>query len=121
MMYYAAKDGVWQISEGSDTPTLSIGDAAAGTHVKVTCNFTARTMSDDNGQGFYYRIVSNSASALTPVSSVFQGCDGWQTATLVGLFEVTTTDDETTFSVVFDAGDMDGKGTLLNFTLLAET
>lgn len=125
MVFYVAKEGVWQVEAGSTsgTPVVQVPDLAPGKKVKVTCNFVARTMSDDNGEGFFYSIVSGNdyVVPVTPASNIFQGCDGWQSATLVALFEVTGTESARgDFSVSFKKGDMDGKGTLLNFKLLAE-
>lgn len=127
MAVVVSKEGVWDVIAGSssNTPALELKNLQAGTFLKVTCQFGARTLLRDLSGGFYYTLTPDSEAdivAITPVTQCCQGQEGWQVCSLVAVYEVlTTTDGEATLQVVFNKGDLDGLGSVMNFTLLAET
>lgn len=126
MAVVVSKEGVWDVIAGSasNTPTLTLTDLKPGTFVKVTCHFGARSVLNDTASGFYYTLTLDTDSdltAITPVTQILQGHEGWQTCLLMGVFEVlVSSDGAASISVTFNKGDLDGLGSLMNFTLLAE-
>ena len=132
MTKFASKSGSWNISVGStpsraETPILEMDNLINNNVVKVTANFFAKTSNAGMGSGFYYTITAaeaNDITPLTPSAGVFQGTNGWQSCTLIGFFKVNQTGSSPTedidFEVVFSKGDLNGEGSLHNFTLTAE-
>lgn len=126
MAFFVSREGVWDIVAGNhgDTPTLKVTGIQAGSIIKVTVNFCAHTTKRDANEGFYYTLgaaYDDDVMAVTPTTAVFQGDDGWQSCTLVSVFQVLgNTDGEAEFSCQFGKGDLTGTGTLMNFTLIAE-
>jgi hypothetical protein len=127
MAVVVSKVGAWDVIEGSssNTPALELKSLKPGTFIKVTAHFGARTVKRDITGGFYYALTPDSDGdvvAITPATQICQGHEGWQVCTLIAVFEVLgTTDGEATLHVTFTKGDLDGLGSLMNFTLLAET
>jgi hypothetical protein len=126
MAHYVSKRGVWEVSEdGSSLPSLSIENLAQGNIVKVTCQFFGQTMTDDLNDGFAYHIVEKSQVALiilTPNSGLVQGSDSWQLFSHVVLFEVPSAlvGKKAEFSLEVSASEMNGKGSMMNYMLMAE-
>lgn len=126
MAYYVSKTGVWDVSEGdSSLPSLSIENLAQGKIVKVTCQFFGQTMTDDLGDGFAYQVIEKSEKSLitlTPDSGLVQGSDSWQLFTHVVLFEVPSdaAGKQAEFALDISASDMNGKGSMMNYLLMAE-
>lgn len=109
------------------TPILEMQNLIPDNVVKVTANFFARTNQAGRTNGFYYQISAVDAyeiESLTPASGVFQGSDGWQSCTLVGIFRLMQVYDSPTedvdFELLFSKGDLSGTGQLLNITLIGE-
>ncbi|MCS6835333.1 MAG: hypothetical protein NZ750_04865 [Anaerolineae bacterium] len=101
----------------SQTPILNLAGLQAGQVIKVTVNFFAREGS------FYYVVSSNNPNfvALNPTQGIFEDPEGWESCLLVALFEVQGNgEQEGSFMVEFNKGDLSGTGTLSNFTILAE-
>lgn len=127
MAVVVSKVGVWDVIEGSssNTPALELTNLKPGSFIKVTCHFGARTVQSGNNGGFYYALTPDSDGdmvAITPTTQICQGHDGWQTCLIMAVFEMLgTTDGSATLQLIFTKGDLDGLGTLMNFTLLAET
>jgi len=121
MANFVSKTGVWNIEAGQqNTPTLHLTGLDTNQVIKLTCQFSARTMTDDLGDGFEYSIEnSGGASSLTPARGIVQGSDSWQLYTHVALFEVQS-GGKVDFSLITDTGSMNGKGAMMNFLLLAE-
>jgi hypothetical protein len=126
MAVVVSKVGAWDVIEGSssNTPALELSNLKPGSFIKVTAHFGARTVKSDTTGGFYYTLTPDTDSdvvAITPATQICQAHEGWQACTLVAVFEVLgSTDGEATLHVVFTKGDLDGLGSLMNFTLLAE-
>jgi hypothetical protein len=128
MAFFVSKEGVWDlIADGqNETPTLTVTNLKAGSLVKITVNFTAQTSLDHAREGFYFSVNADAHSqsdvlAMTPTASALQGTQGWHSAVLIAVFEVlSTTDGTATFECAFSKGDLAGKGTLMNFVMLAE-
>jgi hypothetical protein len=98
-----------------------------GNLVEITCTFFARTNQAGRGNGFYYAIGavnSDEIEALTPTEGIFQSSDGWQSATLIALFKVAKVSNSPTedidFEVLFQKGDLNGEGQLLNFVMIGD-
>jgi hypothetical protein len=127
MAVVVAKEGVWDVIAGSssNTPALELTGLKAGSFLKITCQFGARTLQRDLSGGFEYTLTVDSDSdivALTPTAQSFQAQEGWQTCQMMAVYEVLgTTDGSATIQVIFNKGVLDGLGSLMNFTLLAET
>jgi hypothetical protein len=123
MVQYVSKTGVWDVSaDDAQTPSLPI-PVPAGALVKVTCQFFARTMTDQNDDGFLYSLLaSDQAVSLTPLQGIVQGQDSWQMISHVALFEASGVGHETEleFGLQIERGGMHGRGSMMNFTLLAE-
>lgn len=125
MAFFVSREGVWDIVAGSsDTPALKVTGLQAGDMLKVTVNFCAHATTRDANEGFYYTLSTDSdddVMAVTPATAIFQGDDGWQSCTLIAVFQVLpSTDGEAEFSCQFNKGDLTGSGTMMNFVLLAE-
>lgn len=119
MYKLASKNGAWEaVMDGnSQTPILNLAGLQAGQVIKVTVNFFAREGS------FYYVVSSNNPNfvALNPTQGIFEDPEGWESCLLVALFEVQGNgEQEGSFMVEFNKGDLSGTGTLSNFTILAE-
>ena len=121
MAYAVSRTGVWDVdSDEATLPLLTINGIANGQTIKLTCQFFARTMTDDLGDGFEYTIqVSGSVVPLTPGIGLVQGSDSWQLYTHIALFEAQSP-DEIQFKLTTEASDMNGKGAMMNFLMLAE-
>ena len=122
MVYFVSKTGVWDVEAGeSGTPALKVAGLESGNGIKLTCQFFARTMTDDLGDGFEYAIESNGAAIpLTPIKGFVQGSDSWHLHTHVVLYEVQA-GSETHFNLTIGKGSMNGIGSMMNFLLMAET
>jgi hypothetical protein len=126
MAFFVAREGVWDVEAGtvSGTPHLTVTDLRAGTHVKITVNFSARASLGSADEGFDFTVIAqgnNDVLAMTPTTGTFQGVEGWQSCVLSAVFEVlVTTDGETMFECVFDKGVLSGAGTIMNFVMVAE-
>lgn len=121
---YISKTGVWDISDDDpQTPNLSV-TAAVGTQVKVTCQFFARSMTDHYDDGFLYTLQSSdNCVSLTPLQGIIQGHDTWLMIAHTALFEVSGIPGELVdleFSLQVESGGMNGRGSMMNYTLLAE-
>jgi hypothetical protein len=127
MAVVVSKEGVWDVIAGSssNTPALELTGLKAGSFVKVTCQFGARTVQRDLSGGFDYSLITDDDSdlvAITPSLQTFQAQEGWQTCQMIVVYEVqAATDGSATIQVMFSKGVLDGLGSLMNFTLLAET
>lgn len=122
MAHYVSKTGVWDIQSGeTELPSLTIENLAAGKTIKVTCQFFGRTMTDDLGDGYGYRIAEAQGAliTLTPNSGLVQGSDSWQLFTHVVLFEVPSS-TKVEFKLNVSKGDMNGKGVMMNYMMMAE-
>ena len=121
MTYFVSRTGVWDVdSDEATLPTLSIKNLAGGQTIKLTCQFFARTLTDDLGDGFEYTIQVNGAVVpLTPGIGLVQGSDSWQLFTHIALFEAQSA-GEIQFMLMTEASDMNGKGAMMNFLMLAE-
>lgn len=111
----------------SGMPILEMQNLVIGNTVKITCNFFARADQSGRNNGFYYQIAavnSDELVTLTPASGIFQSSNGWQSCTLIGLFQVQQVSNSPTedidFEVLFSKGDLSGEGQITNFTLLGE-
>lgn len=116
-----SRTGAWDIAvtEEPTTPSLTIDNLAQGGLLKVTCQFSAKTMTNDLGDGFEFDIVADDMThPYTPTKGLVQGSDNWQLYTFVSVFEVQTNHAE--FNLVLDDGGMSGKGAMMNFLLMAE-
>jgi hypothetical protein len=126
MAFFVSREGVWDIVPGgsSETPALKVTGLTAGGLVKVTVNFCAHATNRAANEGFYYSLTSSSSDdvmAVTPATAIFQGDDGWQSCTLITIFEVlSNSKGAAELSCHFNKGDLTGTGTLMNFVLLAE-
>lgn len=126
MAFFVSREGVWDIvpGSGSETPTLKVSGLQAGSLVKVTVNFCAHATNRSANEGFYYALSSSSRDdvmAVSPATAVFQGDDGWQSCTLITIFEVLpNSKGDAELSCQFNKGDLTGTGTIMNFVLLAE-
>lgn len=124
MVEFISKTGVWDVSaDDPQTPTLTM-TVPVGTQVKIVCQFFARTMTAENDDGFLYTILSSdNAVSLTPLQGIIQGCDSWQMIAHTALFEASGVGDtaELQFGLQIENGGMQGRGSLMNFMLLAET
>lgn len=122
MANYVSKTGVWDIIAGSIvTPELKLTRLDDTREVKVTCQFFARTMTDDLNDGFEYRIVADdSLTPLTPIIGLVQGSDSWQLYTHIALFEVLPGNKEAQVDLHFLHGSMNGVGAMMNFFMLGE-
>ncbi len=126
MAFFVSREGVWDIVPGgsSETPVLKVTGLKAGSLVKVTVNFSAHATNRATNEGFYYTLSSSSSDdvmAVTPASAVFQGDDGWQSCTLITIFEVLpNSKGGAEISCLFNKGDLTGTGTLMNFVMIAE-
>jgi hypothetical protein len=122
MAHFISKEGVWDVlPDGqSDTPVLKVTGLRPGTFVKVTCNFCAQAAQEVNDEGFFYSVGTKAADdvmAMTPTTAAFQGDEGWQSCTLIAVFEVLSgTDGEVEFGCHFKNGAV----TLMNFVMIAE-
>lgn len=127
MVVVVSKIGAWDVIEGSssNTPALELSSLQAGTFIKVTAHFGARTVKSDTTGGFYYTLTPDTDSdivAITPSTQICQGHEGWLACTLITVFEVLgTTDGSAILHVIFTKGDLDGLGSLMNFSMIAET
>jgi hypothetical protein len=127
MAVVVSKEGVWDVIAGStsNTPALELNNLKVGSFIKVTCLFGARTLQRDLSGGFDYTLTLDSDAdivALSPTTQSFQAQEGWQACHLMVIYEVLgTTDGSATVQVMFQKGVLDGLGSLMNFTLLAET
>lgn len=126
MAFFVAREGVWDVEAGttSGTPGLTVSGLQAGSHLKMTVNFSARASLSSTDEGFDFTVVAqgnNDVLAVTPTTGTFQGAEGWQSCVLIVIFEVlATTDGETLFECIFDKGVLSGVGTLMNFVMIAE-
>lgn len=125
MVSYVSQTGVWEIIVGETTlPHITIENLPADSTLKVTCQFFGRSSSDDLIEGYTYRIQEGTANliTLTPDSGLVQGSDSWQLYTHVLLFQAPrgTDSKDLTINVHLDSGDMNGRGVMMNFVLLAE-
>jgi hypothetical protein len=125
MVHYTSKTGVWNVDASEEEfPVLVVKGLSAGTLLKVTCQFFSRTMTDDLGDGYEYRLVENGATTLitlTPDGGLVQGSDSWQLFTHVVLFEVPASIDHTELALRINYGGMNGQGSMMNLTMIAET
>ncbi|MEL6308832.1 MAG: hypothetical protein AAFQ52_11870 [Chloroflexota bacterium] len=126
MVEHISKIGVWDVVAGeTDLPSLTIENLKADSTLKITCQFFGRTMTDDLGDGYIYRIRETGTNliTLTPDVGFVQGSDGWQLFTHVLLMQVPSTaaGNTSTIQVLIGAGDMNGEGAMMNFVLMAET
>ncbi|MCU0514072.1 MAG: hypothetical protein MUE40_16065 [Anaerolineae bacterium] len=121
MAQFVSRDGVWDVISGgrSETPSLTVTGLQPGMLLKLTCQFTTRTEG-----GFYASLGTaddDDVVGLSPAATLVQGST-WHTCTLVCLFQVLPgTDGAAEFECLFNKGDQDGHGTLMNFLLLVET
>lgn len=125
MAYYVSKTGVWDIQAGeTELPALTVGKLQGGSALKVTCQFYARTMTDDLRDGFTFRIQETETNliTLTPDLGLVQGSDSWQLFTHHVLFQIPSAADgkETHIKIQLDSGDMNGQGVMMNFVMFAE-
>ena len=126
MANFISREGVWDVHAGgrSQTPVLKVTGLTPGTFLKVTCNFCAHAAHRDAGEGFFYTLGAHGDDdmlAMTPTTGVFQGDDGWQTCTLVTVFQVLAgTNGEVDLECLFHKGNLSGAGTIMNFVLIAE-
>jgi len=120
---FVSKTGVWDVSDDDpQTPPLSVV-APVGAQIKVICQFFARTMTDQNDDGFLYTVqASDNAVSLTPLQGIVQGHDTWMMIAHTALFEASGVGEtvELQFGLQIEPGGMRGRGSMMNFTLLAE-
>ena len=121
MAYAVSRTGVWDVdSDEAALPLLTVRDIVNKQTIKLTCQFFARTATDDLADGFEYTIQVNGAVVpLTPGIGLVQGSDSWQLYTHIALFEAQSS-DEIEFKLTTEASDMNGKGAMMNFLMLAE-
>jgi len=126
MVYVTSRIGVWDVgANASHTPDLELPTLQPDRVLKITCQFFARTFSDDLGDGFDYAITSSAAPhlvPLTPARGLVQGSDSWQQFSHVLLFEVLSpqSDETITFNIEVSRGDMNGRGFMMNYVMMAE-
>lgn len=132
MANFVSKSGVTDIDVGespsrSGTPLLEMRNLVQGNIVRVTANFAARTAEAGLENGFGYQLSAVNAdevTALSPVDSIFQSSDGWQSCTLTVYFRIDAVTDSPTedvdFEILFRRENLSGKGSILNFLLYGE-
>jgi hypothetical protein len=123
MANYVSKTGVWDVAVGeTELPTLTVENLSQGETMKVTCQFFGRTMTDDLGDGYGYRVVELQGAliTLTPDIGLVQGSDSWQLFTHIVLFEVDSNIEKAEFKLNISKGDMNGQGVMMNYMLMAE-
>lgn len=122
MAHYISKEGVWDVAGNGDSaaPVLKVTGLLPGTLVKVTCNFCARTTQRNTDEGFFYSLgtdTQDDVMAMTPTTAAFQGNEGWQSCSLITVFQVLPgTDGEVDFECTFKNGIV----TLMSFVMIAE-
>ncbi len=127
MVVVVSKVGAWDVVAGSssNTPALELTHLKPGSFIKVTAHFGAQSHMNNVTSGFDYSLTLDSEAdivALTPTTQICQASSGWQACLLVVVYEVlSSTDGEATVQLMFNKGDLDGMGSLMNVTLLAET
>lgn len=121
MAYMVSRTGVWDIGEEDTTlPALEVSDIGKGQVIKLTCQFFARTLTDNLNDGFEYTLeVSGGAVPLTPGIGLVQGSDSWQLYTHIALFEAQSS-NKIELKLVTGESDMNGKGAMMSLLLLAE-
>jgi hypothetical protein len=121
MAHVVSRTGVWDVDDSEVTlPTLELSGIDSGKMIKLTCQFFARTRTDNLNDGFEYTIqVSGATIPLTPGIGLVQGSDSWQLFTHIALFQAQST-DKIIFNLVTDKSDMNGKGSMMNLLILAE-
>ncbi|MDQ7025703.1 MAG: hypothetical protein Q9P44_09100 [Anaerolineae bacterium] len=122
MATMVSRTGVWGIGEEDTTlPTLEVSSIETGQVIKLTCQFFARTMTDNLNDGFEYRLeVNGGAVPLSPIMGLVQGSDSWQLYTHIALYEAQSS-DKIAFNLTTAESDMNGKGSMMSLLLLAET
>ena len=122
MANYVSKMGVWDIVAGGiSTPDLKLAQLDDTLTIKLTCQFFARTMTDDLADGFEYRISSDHRlTPLTPIIGLVQGSDSWQLYTHIALFDVMPGYHEAEVRLQFLHGSMNGIGAMMSFFMMGE-
>mgnify|MGYP003572970768 CR=1 FL=1 len=127
MSRFVSKSGTWAIEVNApsraETPVLKVPYVTKGNTIRVTANFDA---SPNNG--FHYQIQSTTSevTALSPTKGTVQGTgDQWGSVTRIAFFLVDNVSSQTgvedvDFEVLFSKQDLDGTGSLSNFTLIGE-
>ena len=121
MAHVVSRTGVWDVDDPEVVlPSLELSGIDSGKMIKLTCQFFARTLTDNLEHGFEYTIqVSGATVPLTPGIGLVQGSDSWQLFTHIALFEVQSR-SSMTFHLAIDKSDMNGKGAMMNLLMLAE-
>ena len=121
MVHVVSRTGVWDVDDPEAVlPSLELSGIDRGRMIKLTCQFFARTLTDNLEDGFEYTIqVSGAAVPLTPGIGLVQGSDSWQLFTHIALFEVQSSSN-IIFNLAIDKSDMNGKGAMMNLLVLAE-
>lgn len=129
MIFVVSKTGVWDVAAGQiSTPELTMRGVQAPQAIKLTCQFFARTLSDNLNDGFEYTLEGNDdlpVASLTPNVGLVQGSDSWQLYTHTVLFEVLSTGAQPepldiSFNIIIAKQGMSGSGAMMNYTMLAE-
>lgn len=123
MANFVSKTGVWNVVIGeTELEPVMLDNLTPGKIVKVICQFFGRTMTDDLGDGYNYRVVETQGSLITatPDMGLVQGSDSWQFFSHIVLFEVPTGTTKAEFKLQLSRGDMNGKGSMMNYMLMAE-
>lgn len=126
MITHISKTGVWDVvAEETTVPSLTVDNLTGGTTLKITCQFYGRTLTDDLGDGFIFRIQETGTNLITqtPAVGFVQGSDSWQLFTQIVLMDVPDSAEgkSSTIHVMLDAGDMNGEGAMMNYLLMVET
>jgi hypothetical protein len=123
MANYVSKTGVWDVNgDKTELPILAVENLSVGKTVKVTCQFLGRTLSDDLGDGYGYQILETNGAliTLTPNIGLIQGSDSWQLFTHIVLYEVPYSAEKAEFKLAISRDEMNGRGVMMNFMLMAE-
>lgn len=129
MIFMTSKTGAWDVVAGQvNTPELLVRGVHSTHAIKITCQFFARTMSDELIDGFEYTIAPADdapVANLTPNVGLVQGSDSWQSYVQVVLFEVLTTSELTApmdvaFNLSIAKQGMNGSGAMMNYSMFAE-
>lgn len=127
-MRFVQKSGTWDVEVGgrSDTPVLEMPNITKGNMIKVTAIFLAKTNGEAES-GFEYSVRATNpddAQALNAQQSVVQSNAGFQTTTKIVFFEAIVTGEtgieDVDFEVIFQKGELDGRGQISDFLLIGE-
>lgn len=125
LLEQTSKTGVWDIQAGETSlPTITLNNLAANSIIKVTLQFFGRAQSDNLSEGYTYSIREKGTNLITlsPSFGLVQGQDSWQLFTHQVLFQVpgNVNDGQAGIFIDIGEGDMNGVGSMMNFTLFAE-